>query len=57
MPPLSAVSTLSSSGPSVKSVEQPWMIDDPRVAEHAASLAAELDNLAARKEVVDRQFV
>ena len=33
------------------------MIDDTRVAEHAASLAAELDNLAARKEVVDRQFV
>ena len=27
------------------------MIDDTRVAEHAASLAAELDNLAARKEV------
>ena len=33
------------------------MIDDTRVAEHAAGLAAELDNLAARKEVVDRQFV
>ena len=33
------------------------MIDDSRVAEHAASLAAELDNLAARNEVADRQFV
>ena len=33
------------------------MIDDSRAAEHAASLAAELDDLAIRKEVTDRQFV
>jgi hypothetical protein len=33
------------------------MIDDTRAAEHAASLAAELDRLAARKDVADRQFV
>jgi hypothetical protein len=33
------------------------MIDDTQAAEHAAGLAAELDRLAARKEVADRQFV
>jgi hypothetical protein len=33
------------------------MIDDTRTAEYAVSLTAELDNLAVRKEVADRQFV
>jgi hypothetical protein len=33
------------------------MIDDIRAAEHAVGLAAELDRLAACKEVADRQLV
>lgn len=35
-----------------------WMtkIDNPRAIECAAALAAEMDNLAARKEVSDRQL-
>jgi hypothetical protein len=33
------------------------MIDDSRVAEYATNLAKELENLAARKEVPERQFV